>query len=164
MQKQTKEDQQRYQDTKDFVFSLPVFKECKPLKVGIDKELLLLIKITRPDLNYSVRFLKRILTIHTHNVKYLTSFPKHTHRFDINNKEFSEITDDEREFTAKKLEMVNGKIKASKLAKQKKHKDKGKRLDKSKSKPESKKTLQLKKSNNTTIVVKKRKIRSRTAE
>lgn len=162
MQKQTKEDQQRYQDTKDFIFSLPVFKECKPLKVGIDKELLFLIKLTRPDLNYSVRFLKRILTIHTHNVKYLTSFPKHTHRFDINNKEFSEITDEEREFTAKKLEMVKGKIKASKLAKQKKHK--GKKFDKSKSKPESKKPLQLKKSNDTPIIIKKRKIRSRTAQ
>ncbi|MBY8087825.1 ProQ/FinO family protein [Vibrio fluvialis] len=162
MQKQTKEDQKRYQDTKDFIFSLPVFKECKPLKVGIDKELLFLIKLTRPDLNYSVRFLKRILTIHTHNVKYLTSFPKNTHRFDINNKEYSEITDDEREFTAKKLEMVNGKIKASRLAKQK-NKNKGKKFDKSKSKPESKKTLQIKKSNDTTIVVKKRKIRSKTA-
>lgn len=162
MQKQTKENQQRYQDTKDFIFSLPVFKECKPLKVGIDKELLFLIKLTRPDLNYSVRFLKRILTIHTHNVKYLTSFPKHTHRFDINNKEFSEITDEEREFTAKKLEMVKGKIKASKLAKQKKHK--GKKFDKSKSKPESKKPLQLKKSNDTPIIIKKRKIRSRTAQ
>ncbi|CSC90370.1 ProP expression regulator [Vibrio cholerae] len=159
MQKQTKEDQQRYQDTKDFIFSLPVFKECKPLKVGIDKELLLLIKITRPDLNYSVRFLKRILTIHTHNVKYLTSFPKHTHRFDINNKEYSEITDDEREFTAKKLEMVNGKIKASRLAKQK-NKNKGKKFDKSKSKTESKKPLQLKKSVDTPIIIKKRKIRS----
>lgn len=159
MQKQTKEDQQRYQDTKDFIFSLPVFKECKPLKVGIDKELLFLIKLTRPDLNYSVRFLKRILTIHTHNVKYLSSFPKHTHRFDINNKEYSEITEDEREFTAKKLEMVNGKIKASRLAKQK-NKNKGKKFDKSKSKTESKKPLQLKKSNDTTIVVKKRKIRS----
>lgn len=164
MQKQTKEDQQRYQDTKDFIFSLPVFKECKPLKVGIDKELLLLIRITRPDLNYSVRFLKRILTIHTHNVKYLSSFLKHTHRFDINNKEYSEITDDEREFTAKKLEMVNDKIKASKLAKKKNNKNKGKKFDKTKSKTETKKPLQLNKSNDTTIVVKKRKIRSRTAQ
>lgn len=70
--------------------TFPVFRECMPLAIGIDKQLL----AQRPELD---RKLMRVaLGIHTHSLRYLKTMSKATVRFDLAGNTADEVTDTHR--------------------------------------------------------------------
>lgn len=68
----------------------PVFGECMPLAIGIDKQLL----ARRPDLDRKV--LRIALGMHTHSLRYLKAMAKATKRFDLDGNSTDEVADTHR--------------------------------------------------------------------
>jgi len=67
-----------------------VFRDCQPLAIGIDKQLL-----TRmPELDRKV--LRTALGIHTNSLRYLKIMEKATIRFDLDGNAAAEVTDTHR--------------------------------------------------------------------
>jgi ProP effector len=72
---------------KDF----PVFRECKPLAIGIDKQLLAKL----PELDRKA--LRTALGMHTHSTKYLKALTKGITRFDLDSHPCVELTEAHRQ-------------------------------------------------------------------
>lgn len=68
-----------------------VFKECKPLAIGINKLLL----ARQPDIDNKV--LRIALRHHTSSVRYLKAMEKATVRYDLDNAPAGEVTDEQRQ-------------------------------------------------------------------
>jgi ProP effector len=65
----------------------PAFRDCLPLTIGIDKQLI----AELPDISRKV--LRIALGIHTNSLRYLRAMEKATHRFDLSGKQADEVTD-----------------------------------------------------------------------
>ncbi|HEY4316905.1 MAG TPA: ProQ/FinO family protein [Herbaspirillum sp.] len=65
----------------------PAFRDCLPLAIGIDKQLI----AELPDVSRKV--LRIALGIHTNSLRYLRVMEKATHRFDLAGKQADEVTD-----------------------------------------------------------------------
>ena len=79
---------------KDF----PVFRECKPLAIGIDK--LLLAKL--PELDRKT--LRIALGLHTHSTRYLKAVAQGTARFDLDGNSGVELTEAHRQHATETLQ------------------------------------------------------------
>jgi len=79
-----------------------VFRDCQPLAIGIDKQLLARI----PDLERKV--LRVALGIHTNSLRYLKVMEKATVRYDLDGNTADEVTDTHRSYAA---EAVRDKLK-----------------------------------------------------
>lgn len=75
---------------KEFQEKFPVFREYKPLAIGIDKQLMVL----RPELNKKV--LRIALGMHTNSLRYLKEMEKATVRFDLDSNTADAVTDAHR--------------------------------------------------------------------
>lgn len=75
---------------KDFQEKFVVFRDCKPLAIGIDKQLLAKL----PDLNRKA--LRMALGIHTNSLRYLKCMAKATERFDLEGNPAGEVTEAQR--------------------------------------------------------------------
>lgn len=75
----------------------PVFQECKPLAIGIDKQLL----AQMPDVNKKT--LRIALGLHTSSVRYLKSMEKATSRFNLDGTPAGEVDDTHRAHAAETL-------------------------------------------------------------
>jgi ProP effector len=82
---------------KEFQEKFAVFRECKPLAIGIDKQLLAL----HPELNRKV--LRIALGIHTNSLQYLKGMEKATVRFDLDGNTADEVTEAHRTHAAEIL-------------------------------------------------------------
>jgi ProP effector len=67
-----------------------VFRDCQPLAIGIDKQLLARL----PDLDRKV--LRTALRFHTHSLRYLKAMEKATVRFDLEGNPADEVTEAHR--------------------------------------------------------------------
>ncbi|MDQ5881604.1 MAG: ProP effector [Pseudomonadota bacterium] len=67
-----------------------VLRDCLPLAIGIDKQLLAAL----PDLERKT--LRIALRMHTHSLRYLKVMEKATERFDLEGKVVAELTDEHR--------------------------------------------------------------------
>jgi ProP effector len=65
----------------------PAFRDCLPLAIGIDKQLI----AELPDVSRKV--MRIALGIHTNSLRYLRAMEKATHRFDLAGKQSDEVTD-----------------------------------------------------------------------
>jgi ProP effector len=65
----------------------PAFRDCLPLAIGIDKQLI----AELPDISRKV--MRIALGIHTNSLRYLRAMEKATHRFDLAGKQSDEVTD-----------------------------------------------------------------------
>jgi ProP effector len=71
-----------------------VFRDCKPLAIGIDKQLMALL----PELNRKV--MRNALAIHTNSLQYLKKMEKGTVRFDLDGSTTDEVTQIHRSHAA----------------------------------------------------------------
>jgi ProP effector len=83
---------------KQFQENFPVFGECKPLAIGIDKQLL----AQTPDLNRKA--LRIALRIHTNSLRYLKGLEHATVRINLDGSAADEVTDAHRAFAAQTLQ------------------------------------------------------------
>lgn len=67
-----------------------VFRDCQPLAIGVDKQLLAVL----PDLDRKT--LRLALRTHTASLRYLKTMEKATQRFDLEGKPVAELTDEHR--------------------------------------------------------------------
>lgn len=75
----------------------PSFRDCLPLAIGIDKQII----ARQPDV---LRKLLRIaLGQHTNSLRYLKSLEKATHRFDLDGQQGEALTDEHRKHAATTL-------------------------------------------------------------
>jgi ProP effector len=70
---------------KQFQEQFPPFRDCLPLSIGIDKQLLLLL----PDLNR--KLMRTALGMHTGSPRYLRAMEKATLRYDLDGKPGAEV-------------------------------------------------------------------------
>jgi len=75
----------------------PVFRECSPLVIGIDKQLLERL----PDVDRKT--LRIALGMHTHSLRYLKTMEKATHRLDLDGNAGAEIMATHRSHAAEVL-------------------------------------------------------------
>ncbi len=75
----------------------PVFRDCQPLAIGVDKALL----AKKPELEKKV--LRIALSLHTHGTRYLRNMEKATHRFDLDGNQADPVTDEHRQHAAETL-------------------------------------------------------------
>ncbi len=68
----------------------PVFKESKPLAIGINKQLVGLLEGVEP------KTLRLALRHHTTSVRYLKAMEKATERYDLENRPAGEVTEEQR--------------------------------------------------------------------
>ncbi len=68
----------------------PVFRDCLPLAIGIDKALL----ARMPEIEKKV--LRIALSLHTHSMRYLRATDKASHRFDLDGNQAEELTEEHR--------------------------------------------------------------------
>lgn len=69
----------------------PVFRDCLPLAIGIDKA----IKLALPEVNKKA--LRIALSLHTHGNRYLRGMTKATERFDLEGSPAGEVTEEHRQ-------------------------------------------------------------------
>ena len=81
----------------------PVFRDCQPLAIGIDKQL----QARLPDVPRKV--LRIALGIHTNSMRYLRAMEKDTARFDLDGQQTEEVTEAHRTHAS---EAVRERIKA----------------------------------------------------
>jgi len=67
-----------------------VFRECKPLAIGIDSQIMKL----KPEIEKKV--LRAALRSHTNSTRYLKAMEKATVRFDLEGKEADPVSDEHR--------------------------------------------------------------------
>lgn len=75
----------------------PLFRDCLPLAIGIDKQLI----ARQPDVPRKV--LRIALGQHTNSLRYLKSLEKATHRFDLDGQPAEPLTDEHRKHAATTL-------------------------------------------------------------
>lgn len=75
---------------KDLQESFPVLRDCRPLAIGIDKQLMARL----PDMDRKV--LRIALGIHTHSLRYLKAMEKAALRTDLEGNPAGEITQEQR--------------------------------------------------------------------
>ena len=83
--------------SKELQERFPVFRDCMPLAIGIDKQLLARI----PELDR--KLLRIALGIHTHSLRYLKAMEKATVRFDLEGNPTDAVTDTHREHASKTI-------------------------------------------------------------
>jgi ProP effector len=76
----------------------PAFRDCLPLAIGIDKQVLARL----PDLNRKV--MRAALGIHTGSMRYLRAMEKATVRFDLDGNPGAEVTDVHRQHAKELLQ------------------------------------------------------------
>lgn len=74
-----------------------VFRDCQPLAIGIDKELI----ARQPEIERKT--LRTALRIHTHSLRYLRAVEKASSRFDLDGKAVAELTEEHRAHAAETL-------------------------------------------------------------
>ena len=75
----------------------PSFRDCLPLAIGIDKQLI----ARQPELPRKV--LRIALGQHTNSLRYLKTLEKATHRFDLDGQQGAALTDEHRKHAATTL-------------------------------------------------------------
>ncbi|MDR1708905.1 MAG: ProQ/FinO family protein [Candidatus Accumulibacter sp.] len=89
------------QEARDLLKSLqqkyPVFRECKPLAIGIDKQLLAL------EADLPRKTLRLALGMHTHSSRYLRAMEKADRRFNLDGSPGSEVPEEHRRHAADAL-------------------------------------------------------------
>ncbi len=95
---------------KEFQEKFPVFRDCKPLAIGIDKQLLAKL----PELNR--KLLRIALGIHTSSLPYLKSMEKATVRFNLDGDAADEVAETHRAHAAETLKERFKKIAAQRKA------------------------------------------------
>lgn len=75
----------------------PSFRDCLPLAIGIDKQLV----ARQPELPR--KLLRIALGQHTNSLRYLKSLEKATHRFDLDGQQGEALTDEHRKHAATTL-------------------------------------------------------------
>ena len=75
----------------------PAFRDCLPLAIGTDKELLARI----PDLDR--KLLRIALGMHAHSLRYLKAMEKATHRVDLDGNPATEVSPEHRQHAAETL-------------------------------------------------------------
>lgn len=75
----------------------PVFASYSPLALGIDKQII----TQRPETDR--KLLRLALGMHTHSTRYLKTFEKATHRFDLDGRQTVEISTEHRQHAAETL-------------------------------------------------------------
>jgi ProP effector len=76
----------------------PAFRNCLPLEIGIDKQLL----ARMPGLNR--KLMRAALGIHTGSMRYLRAMEKATVRYDLDGKAGAEVTDTHRQHAKELLQ------------------------------------------------------------
>ncbi len=97
-----------------------VFRECRPLAIGVDKQLL----AARPELDR--KLLRLALRTHTASVRYLKAVEKGSQRFDLDGNPVAELSEEHRTHAAETLrerfrkdaEQRRAKVVADKAAQQ----------------------------------------------
>jgi len=74
-----------------------VFRECRPLAIGVDKQLL----AARPDIER--KLLRLALRTHTASVRYLKAVEKGSQRFDLEGNAVAELAEEHRAHAAETL-------------------------------------------------------------
>lgn len=74
-----------------------VFRECRPLAIGVDKQLL----AARPELDR--KLLRLALRTHTASVRYLKAMEKASQRFDLDGQAVAEVSEEHRAHAAQTL-------------------------------------------------------------
>jgi len=74
-----------------------VFRECRPLAIGVDKQLL----AARPDIDRKV--LRLALRTHTASVRYLKAVEKGAQRFDLEGNAVADLAEEHRTHAADTL-------------------------------------------------------------
>ncbi len=74
-----------------------VFRECRPLAIGVDKQLL----AARPDLDR--KLVRLALRTHTASVRYLKAMEKASQRFDLDGQDVAEVSEEHRAHAAQTL-------------------------------------------------------------
>lgn len=82
---------------KELQEKFPVFRDCLPLAIGIDKQLLARL----PDIDRKV--LRIALGLHTHSTRYLKTMGKATRRVDLDGQPGGEIPETHRSHAAELL-------------------------------------------------------------
>lgn len=82
---------------KEFQEKFTVFRDCQPLAIGIDKQLIAL----QPELPRKV--LRIALRIHTNSLRYLKTMEKASVRFDLDGKPADPVSDAHRSHAAEIL-------------------------------------------------------------
>lgn len=75
---------------KDLQEQYAVFRECRPLAIGVDKQLL----AARPELDRKA--LRLALRSHTASVRYLKAMEKATQRFDLDGNAVADVAEEHR--------------------------------------------------------------------
>ncbi|MDB5763884.1 MAG: proQ [Herminiimonas sp.] len=83
---------------KEFQEKFTVFRECMPLAIGIDKQLV----VRLPELERKV--LRAALGIHTNSLRYLKGMAKATVRFDLDGNAAGEVTETHRTHASRILQ------------------------------------------------------------
>lgn len=82
---------------KELQDNFPVFAECLPLAIGIDKQLF----AQRPDV--SRKMLRTAMGMHTNSLRYLKSMEKATVRFNLDGSQADEVSEEHRAHAATTL-------------------------------------------------------------
>jgi ProP effector len=82
---------------KQFQDQFPVFRDCQPLAIGIDKQLMERV----PGLTRKV--LRLALGIHTSSLRYLKAMEKATVRYDLDGQTRDEVTEEHRAHASQTL-------------------------------------------------------------
>lgn len=77
--------------------AFPVFAECKPLAIGIDKQAMAI----RPD--FDKKLLRPAIGLHTRSISYLKTLQNATHRLNIDGTSADPVTPAQRELAAQQL-------------------------------------------------------------
>ncbi|WP_027467329.1 ProQ/FINO family protein [Deefgea rivuli] len=75
----------------------PVFRDCLPLAIGIDKQLF----AARPELSH--RVLRQALAMHTRSLRYMKAMQVAKMRFNLDGSPADEVTEEQRVFAANSL-------------------------------------------------------------
>lgn len=82
---------------KDLQEQYAVFRECRPLAIGVDKQLL----AARPELDRKA--LRLALRSHTASVRYLKAMEKATQRFDLDGNAVADVAEEHRTHATEQL-------------------------------------------------------------
>ena len=83
---------------KEFQEQFAVFRDCAPLAIGIDKQII----AAMPEVNR--KLLRTALGIHTNSLRYLKTMEKATVRFNLNGEEADAIPDAHRAHASKSVQ------------------------------------------------------------
>jgi len=82
---------------KDLQGRFPVFQECRPLAIGIDKQ----VRAALPE--NELRLLRRVLALHTHSTPYLKAMAQAKVRYNLDGSEAGEVPEEHRSHASETL-------------------------------------------------------------